>query len=363
MSNNSQGASFNSGGGNQNIAKDQASAIQVNETTHNIDAKREYIEQANDVYTGPVIQHNYYGYSKEEYKALTKELAVTEFVVERFFESLEKQKIPRDQWDSKLQEIATQYKELLQRLEFIQSEDPQVIELKTQARQKIEDGDYEQAEALLNQADQRDAEAIAAMEVNLKKRQLSRAETNADNGQLQLIQLQYAKAAEYYQKAVNIMPEGHDGLLAEYLHWAGYALYEDGKYPQSQQMYERALTLREAALGKDHPHVATTLNNLAGLYRAMGQYEQALPLYERDLRISEAALGKDHPHVATTYWNIGLFYAKQGNLKQAERYISRTVEIEEKIKHQDLKQDRAALEKIRELLQQQENNTQHLQKD
>ena len=51
--------------------------------------------------------------------------------------------------------------------------------------------------------------------------------------------------------------------------------------------------------GKKHwakpPDVATSLNNLAGLYRTQGDYEAALPLYRRSLQIWEETLGKNHP--------------------------------------------------------------------
>ena len=44
----------------------------------------------------------------------------------------------------------------------------------------------------------------------------------------------------------------------------------------------------------EHPDVAQTLNNLAGLYHSQGQYAKAEPLYERALAIYEEALGPDH---------------------------------------------------------------------
>ena len=48
----------------------------------------------------------------------------------------------------------------------------------------------------------------------------------------------------------------------------------------------------------DHPDVATSLNNLAELYRTQGDYAKAEPLYKRSLAIREKALGPDHPDVA-----------------------------------------------------------------
>ncbi len=70
--------------------------------------------------------------------------------------------------------------------------------------------------------------------------------------------------------------------------------------------------IREAQLGADHPDTATSLNNLAGLYDAMGQYEKALPLYERALAISEAQLGADHPSTATSLNNLAGLYRVDG---------------------------------------------------
>ncbi len=71
-----------------------------------------------------------------------------------------------------------------------------------------------------------------------------------------------------------------------------------GQYDKALPLYERALRIREAQLGADHPYTALSLNNLAVLYKSMGQYDKALPLCERALRIREAQLGADHPDTA-----------------------------------------------------------------
>ncbi len=47
---------------------------------------------------------------------------------------------------------------------------------------------------------------------------------------------------------------------------------------------KKALQLAETNAGKNHPNVATSLNNLAALYKAQGQYAQAEPLYRRSLK-------------------------------------------------------------------------------
>ena len=68
-----------------------------------------------------------------------------------------------------------------------------------------------------------------------------------------------------------------------------------GDYEKALPLYQRALEIREKVLGPQHPDVATTLNNLAVLYRQMGDYEKALPLYQRALDIREKVLGSATP--------------------------------------------------------------------
>ena len=72
-----------------------------------------------------------------------------------------------------------------------------------------------------------------------------------------------------------------------------------GRYAEAEPLFERALAIREKALGPDHPDVATRLNNLAVLYRDTGRHAEAEPLYQRALAIREKALGPDHPDIAT----------------------------------------------------------------
>jgi tetratricopeptide (TPR) repeat protein len=72
-------------------------------------------------------------------------------------------------------------------------------------------------------------------------------------------------------------------------------LYQAGRYQEAIPLLQRALAIREKALGPEHPETATSLNNLAELYRAMGAYDKALPLAQLALAIREKVSGPDHP--------------------------------------------------------------------
>ena len=83
----------------------------------------------------------------------------------------------------------------------------------------------------------------------------------------------------------------------------------------------RALAISEQQLGPLHPDTATSLNNLAGLYRAQGKYKQAEPLLVRALAISEQQLGPQHPSTQIIRENYAAFLRVMG--RDAE---SRTIE-------------------------------------
>ena len=81
-----------------------------------------------------------------------------------------------------------------------------------------------------------------------------------------------------------------------------------GRYADAEPLYKRSLAIYEKALGPDHPNVAGSLNNLAGLYNEQGRYADAEPLFKRSLAIYEKALGPDHPDVAQSLNNLAALY-------------------------------------------------------
>ena len=104
-----------------------------------------------------------------------------------------------------------------------------------------------------------------------------------------------------------------------------------GAYAKAESIYERALAIQEKALGPDHPDVAQSLNNLAGLYYAQGEYGKAEPLCERALAIQERALGPDHPDVATTLTNLGMVRVAMHLPEPGFSLLQRALRIEDEV--------------------------------
>ncbi|KAL6886864.1 hypothetical protein GGI43DRAFT_431653 [Trichoderma evansii] len=76
------------------------------------------------------------------------------------------------------------------------------------------------------------------------------------------------------------------------------------------KMHQRALELRERALGKDHPNTLNNINNL-----------EAEKIHWQTLELKEKALGKDYPNTLTS----------MGKYKKAEKIYQQTLELMEKV--------------------------------
>ncbi|MGB3517545.1 MAG: tetratricopeptide repeat protein, partial [Elainellaceae cyanobacterium] len=158
----------------------------------------------------------------------------------------------------------------------------------------------------------------------------------ADRLNQQVIQLnqqgRYSEAIPLAQQALAIretaLGETHPNVATSLNNLA--ALYRaQGNYAAAEPLSQRSLSIWETALGENHPDVATSLNNLAELYRVQGNYAAAEPLYQRSLSIRETALGEDHPDVATSLNNLALLYQRQGNYGAAEPLYQRSLSIYE----------------------------------
>jgi MYXO-CTERM domain-containing protein len=107
-------------------------------------------------------------------------------------------------------------------------------------------------------------------------------------------------------------------------------LYADGKLAEAVPLIERAIALRERALGKNHLDVASSLRDLATLRLQMGEPKRAEPLYERAIQIAEGAVGKDDLVVAELCVGLARVYAAENAPARALPLLERVLAIREK---------------------------------
>ena len=109
------------------------------------------------------------------------------------------------------------------------------------------------------------------------------------------------------------------------------ALYKAvGNYGKAVPLCRRALALRESALGSEHPAVARYLYDLAALYEAMSDYAEAEPLLKRSVAIFEKSLGPENQNVAYPLNGLAELYVTMGDYAKAEPFFTRSLTILEK---------------------------------
>jgi serine/threonine protein kinase len=92
-----------------------------------------------------------------------------------------------------------------------------------------------------------------------------------------------------------------------------------GDSPHAIKQHERALPLREAKLGPDHPHTLTSRLNLALAYWSAGRTVDAIRLHEQNLKQEEANFGPDHPETLASRNNLAAAYLDAGRTADAIR--------------------------------------------
>nr|WP_287250308.1 tetratricopeptide repeat protein [Moorena sp. SIO4E2] len=140
----------------------------------------------------------------------------------------------------------------------------------------------------------------------------------------------YDQAEPWWEECLKVtksrLGEEHPGVADSLNNLAG--LYESmGRYDLAEPLYVQALEMYKQLLGQEHPYLALSLNNLAFLYESMGRYDQAEPLYLKALELSKHWLSEEHPVVATSVNNLAALYKAQGRYDLAEPLFVQALEI------------------------------------
>ena len=129
--------------------------------------------------------------------------------------------------------------------------------------------------------------------------------------------------ASDYVKHSKIETENSGDLLSK----QGRYFYDVGEYKEAEPLYLEAMGIRRTVVGENHPSFATSLNNLAGLYKSQERSAEAEPLYLQAMEICRAVLGENHPAFATSLNNLASLYESQGRFEEAEPLHLQALEI------------------------------------
>ena len=135
----------------------------------------------------------------------------------------------------------------------------------------------------------------------------------------------HAFAAGGHAEGLRVEPQSTGRLLNQ----AGVYLQGRARFTEAKELFERALTIGEAAFGPNHPDVAIRVNNLGRVLQDLGDIKGAKGCFERALTIDEAARGPNHPTVAIRVNNLGLVLKDLGDLERAKGCLERALTIGE----------------------------------
>jgi len=138
--------------------------------------------------------------------------------------------------------------------------------------------------------------------------------------------LPHAFAAVAYSEAMNNVAAAETGRL---LNQAGLYLKARAQFFEAKDLYERALKIGETVHGRDHPNIASGVNNIGEVLRALGDISGARRHFEQALKIDEAAYGPNHPTVASILNNLGGVLRALGDLSGARQHFEQALKIDE----------------------------------
>jgi len=126
----------------------------------------------------------------------------------------------------------------------------------------------------------------------------------------------------------------HPDVAVTLANLAGVYCHEE-RYTDAERLYLRSLAILEKSLGATHPTTANLLDVLAWTYYMHGRYEQAEPLYRRSWVIQEDVFGPDSPNVAGTLWRYQLLLQKTKRKTEAKQLRKRAESILARLSRED----------------------------
>ncbi|HTJ23865.1 MAG TPA: serine/threonine-protein kinase [Gemmatimonadaceae bacterium] len=100
-----------------------------------------------------------------------------------------------------------------------------------------------------------------------------------------------------------------------------------GDFPTAADLLRRALAVRRAQSGPDHPTTATTMAALADVLRRQGQYAAWDTLAREALRVRRRVLGEAHPDVAASLAQLSEIAHLREDFPAAEAYLREAIAV------------------------------------
>jgi nephrocystin-3 len=132
----------------------------------------------------------------------------------------------------------------------------------------------------------------------------------------------YNSGLSEYEQSISEkeVPAGVLDELASFFRTVGY-------FSSAEPLFRQALAILKNVLPKEHPHIASSMNNLAILLSDKGDYDAAEPLYREALAIYKNVLPKEHPYLASSMINLANLLKDKGDYDNAYQLYHQALAI------------------------------------
>jgi tetratricopeptide (TPR) repeat protein len=146
-------------------------------------------------------------------------------------------------------------------------------------------------------------------------------------------QNQFKKALPLYEKKLSLSKNKIERSIS--LNSLGNLYSDTSRFREAEKAYIEALNIRRESVKKNKPaylpYVATSLNNLGALYYKTKRFKSAEKVYIEALNIRRESAKRNKsaylPKVATSLNNLGILYKKTSRFKSAEKVYIEALNI------------------------------------
>jgi tetratricopeptide (TPR) repeat protein len=233
---------------------------------------------------------------------LATKFGFTSGAVGEFFKILGEQNVPEEKVPARLIEIATHFAQTRDELAALEPDDPHGAELARSAKQALDSGRLNEADALLDQAKEGELAALRQTRELKQKAQeaedrhaLNAAKLLAGRGNIALTQLCYVAAAGRFKEAAAVVPPAHPDETADYLRRQADALYREGDEHANNAALQQSIQIWDLVL-QYHTRErvpldwAMTQTDLGNALASLGERESGTARLEEAVTAYRAAL-------------------------------------------------------------------------
>ena len=168
---------------------------------------------------------------------------------------------------------------------------------------------------------------------------------------------EYEVAGPHFERALTLrraeVGEDHPDTLASMSNLA--ELYDhQGRFDEAESLHAKALEVRLRVLGEDDTHTLGSMNHLAVVYTYQGRYDEAEPLFAKALEGFHRLLGEDHPNTLLPMSNLATLYLSLGRYDDAESLFVRSLDAKLRVLGEDHPDTLASMNNLAALYRRQE---------